>query len=163
MGSTQVDLLDIVHVKVWFLVALKMCIRAGLGKFAWSTLFVQCGYVSDSLLGVITTTGGCTIAWSLQKTHICLKTPKYIIVGSFRDLIWNFRNSRFWFCIQIIKCLPGAWRLFLHSINVDFFKLDECYRAMEQQFCDLSESVQFKNMRRLIKSVDLSNQNSASH
>ena len=42
MGSTQVDLLDIVHVKVWFLAALKMCIRAGLGKFAWSTLFVQC-------------------------------------------------------------------------------------------------------------------------
>ena len=34
MGSTQVDLLDIVHVKVWFLAALKMCIRAGLGKFA---------------------------------------------------------------------------------------------------------------------------------
>ena len=34
MGSTQVDLLDIVHVKVWFLPALKMGIRAGLGKFA---------------------------------------------------------------------------------------------------------------------------------
>ena len=33
------------EVKVWFLAALKMCIRAGFGKFAWSTLFVQCGGV----------------------------------------------------------------------------------------------------------------------
>ena len=33
MGSTQSDLLDIVHVKVGFFAALKMCIRAFLEKF----------------------------------------------------------------------------------------------------------------------------------
>ena len=42
MGSTQVDLLDIVHVKVGFFAVLKMCIRAHLGIFVWSTVFVQC-------------------------------------------------------------------------------------------------------------------------
>ena len=42
MGSTQVDFLDIVHVKVGFFAVLKMCVRARLGKFVWSTLFVQC-------------------------------------------------------------------------------------------------------------------------
>ena len=42
IGSTQVDLLDIVHVKVGFFAVLKMCIRARLGKFIWSTLFAQC-------------------------------------------------------------------------------------------------------------------------
>ena len=47
MDSTQVDLLDIVYVKVWFFAALKIFkIRAGLGKFAWSTLFVQCKVLS---------------------------------------------------------------------------------------------------------------------
>ena len=49
MGSTQVDFLDIVHVKVGFFAVLKMCVRARLGKFVWSTLFVQCAklmYVS---------------------------------------------------------------------------------------------------------------------
>ena len=33
MGSTQVDLLDIVHMKVGFFAALKMCIKARLEKF----------------------------------------------------------------------------------------------------------------------------------
>ena len=42
MGSTQVDFLDIVHVKVGFFAVLKMCVRVCLGKFVWSTLFVQC-------------------------------------------------------------------------------------------------------------------------
>ena len=43
MGSPQVDLLDIVHVKVGFFAVLKMCIRGPLGKFVWSTLFEHCG------------------------------------------------------------------------------------------------------------------------
>ena len=43
MGSPQIDLLDIVHVKVGFFAVLKMCIREPLGKFVRSTLFVQCG------------------------------------------------------------------------------------------------------------------------
>ena len=42
MGSPQIDLLDIVHVKVGFFAVLKMCIRGPLGKFVCSTLFVQC-------------------------------------------------------------------------------------------------------------------------
>ena len=33
MGSPQVDLLDIVHVKLGFFAVLKMCIRGPLGKF----------------------------------------------------------------------------------------------------------------------------------
>ena len=53
MGSTQVDLLDIVHAKVGFFAALKMCIRAHLGKFVWSTLFVQCGELSIALTGSV--------------------------------------------------------------------------------------------------------------
>ena len=42
MGSPQIDLLDIVQVKVGFFAVLKMCIRGPLGKFVWSTLFEQC-------------------------------------------------------------------------------------------------------------------------
>ena len=48
MGSPQVDLLDIVHVKVGFFAVLKMCVRARLGKFVWSTLFVQCVLFLDT-------------------------------------------------------------------------------------------------------------------
>ena len=33
IGSTQVDFLDIVHVKVGFFAVLKMCVRVCLGKF----------------------------------------------------------------------------------------------------------------------------------
>ena len=33
MGSPQIDLLDIVQVKVGFFAVLKMCIRGPLGKF----------------------------------------------------------------------------------------------------------------------------------
>ena len=33
MGSPQIDLLDIVHVKLGFFAVLKMCIRGPLGKF----------------------------------------------------------------------------------------------------------------------------------
>ena len=48
MGITQVDLLDIVQVKVGFFAVLKMCIGVigvHLEKFVWSALFVQCAPV----------------------------------------------------------------------------------------------------------------------
>ena len=48
MGSPQIDLLDIVHVKVGFFAVLKMCIRGPLGKFVFGTLFVQCALSINS-------------------------------------------------------------------------------------------------------------------
>ena len=50
MGSTQVDFLDIVHVKVGFFAVLKMSVTARLGKFVWSTLFVQCDYSISEMM-----------------------------------------------------------------------------------------------------------------
>ena len=47
--------------------------------------------------------------------------------------------------------------------NVDFSSCmnatETCNTAMERQFCDLSESVQILNLRRLIKSIGLFKQN----
>ena len=44
MGSPQIHLLDIVHVKAELFAVLKMCIRGPLGKFVCGTLFVQCAF-----------------------------------------------------------------------------------------------------------------------
>ena len=43
MTSTGIDLYGIAHVKVDFIPVLKMCVIRILGKFVWTTSFVQCG------------------------------------------------------------------------------------------------------------------------
>ena len=70
MNSTQVDLLDIVHVKVGFFTGLKMGIIARLEKFVWSTLFAQCVFPMI-FLGIenIETENG--LRWS----DLCMKAP----------------------------------------------------------------------------------------
>ena len=42
MGSTQVDLYGIAHVKVDFIPLQKMYVIPRLGRFVWTTCFVQC-------------------------------------------------------------------------------------------------------------------------
>ena len=49
MGSPRIDLFGIVHVKVNFIPDLKMWVSAMLGKFVWTTSFVQCDYFSEEL------------------------------------------------------------------------------------------------------------------
>ena len=47
MGSPQIDLYDIAHVKVDFIALQKMYVIPMLGRFVWTTSFVQC--VRDAL------------------------------------------------------------------------------------------------------------------
>ena len=42
MGSPQIDLYDIAHVKVDFIALQKMYVILMLGRFVWTTSFVQC-------------------------------------------------------------------------------------------------------------------------
>ena len=48
MGSTQIDFFGICHVKVWFIVVLKMYLTPPIGRFVWTIWFVQCeGSIPD--------------------------------------------------------------------------------------------------------------------
>ena len=48
MGSTEIDLFGIAHVKVEDKPVLKIYAISILGRFVWSTYFVQCGILNES-------------------------------------------------------------------------------------------------------------------
>ena len=131
IGSTQIDLLGIFHVKVGFFAVLKMCIRAHLGKFAWSTLFVQCEIsclICDRKYLIIISaqyfsyskmsTKVFRLNWSVFMIRIQIKINKYSrfcreFEIMFKVLIMNTINvemlcDNFWKLIAISKsCLNG--------------------------------------------------------
>ena len=46
MSPTEINLFDIVHVKVDFILLQKMYVILSLGRFIWTSHFVQCAYVA---------------------------------------------------------------------------------------------------------------------
>ena len=102
-----------------------------------------------------------------QKHHICIwvkLTPKNIDIWKIATLFKKIRIGDFYVvfegytgCVEIIFTLnqcrffQAVWMLHTETSNT----------AMERQFCDLSESVRFQNLRQLIKFADLSNHNLA--
>ena len=89
MGSTQVYLLNIVRMKVGIFAALKMCIRARLEKFVWSTLFAEC---APSHMDKLMTN---MLLWNTDKTNLrSLFVLDFLLTSrppySHIHIIWDF-------------------------------------------------------------------------
>ena len=98
MGSTQVDLYGIAHVKVDFISLQKMYVIPRLGRFVWTTRFVQCGcnrlvvniFRKTVCFGTISNAN-----WKLSD----------IGLHSFMQVIVMQTNLTFWNCCRLLNNL----------------------------------------------------------
>ena len=122
MTSTEIDLYDIVHVKAHIFPVPKMWILAILGKFVWTTHFVQCGLkyiflpfqkkfwdfrlINSNIDSLEIRSFWGSVVWSIYKTF--LKTAIQIIMV-FQDSFWKSMKN----CTLVVVFSP--------VINIDVF------------------------------------------